>query len=152
MRLHQLKYTTIIDADIEQVWNFFSNPKNLEELTPKNMKFEIKNTDDTSMYAGKLIAYNITPLARIPMTWVTEITQHKQQDYFIDEQRFGPYKFWHHLHKFIEEEGKTKMIDEVSFAYYGGFIGDLVQHSLITKRINDIFQFRTKKISDFFQT
>tara|TARA_B100000427_G_scaffold329091_2_gene344046 strand:- start:125 stop:583 length:459 start_codon:yes stop_codon:yes gene_type:complete len=152
MRLHQLKYTTIIDADIEQVWNFFSNPKNLEELTPKNMKFEIKNTDDTSMYAGKLIAYNITPLARIPMTWVTEITQHKQQDYFIDEQRFGPYKFWHHLHKFIEEEGKTKMIDEVSFAYYGGFIGDLVQHSLITKRIKDIFQFRTKKISDLFQT
>ena len=98
MRLHQLKYTTIIDADIERVWNFFSNPNNLEELTPKNMKFEIKNTNNYSMYAGKIISYNITPIASIPMTWVTEITQYKEKDYFIDEQRFGPYSLWHHKH------------------------------------------------------
>ena len=152
MRLHKLKYTTIIDADLERVWSFFSNPNNLEELTPRNMKFEIKNTDETSMYAGKIISYSITPLASIPMTWVTEITQYKEKEYFIDEQRFGPYKFWHHLHKFIEEEGKTKMIDEISFAYYGGLIGDLIQHSLITKRIKDIFKYRTKIISNLFQS
>ena len=116
------------------------------------MKFEIKNTNETSMYAGKIISYSITPLASIPMTWVTEITQYKEKEYFIDEQRFGPYKFWHHHHKFIEEEGKTMMIDEVSFAYYGGVIGDLVQHYLITNRIKDIFQFRAKEISHLFQS
>ena len=152
MRLHKLKYTTIIDADLEGVWDFFSNPNNLEELTPRNMKFEIKDIDDKSMYAGKIISYSITPLASIPMTWVTEITHYKEKEYFIDEQRFGPYKFWHHLHKFTEEEGKTMMIDEVSFAYYGGFIGNLLQNYLITNRIKDIFQFRAKVISHLFKS
>ena len=151
MRLHRLKYTTIIDADLERVWSFFSNPNNLEELTPRNMKFKIQNNDDKSIYAGKIIYYNITPFAGIPMTWVTEITQFKEKDYFIDEQRFGPYKFWHHLHKFIEEEGKTMMIDEVSFSYYGGCIGDLLQHYLITSKIKDIFQYRAKVISHLFK-
>ena len=104
------------------------------------------------MYAGTIISYSITPLASIPMTWVTEITQYKEKEYFIDEQRFGPYKFWHHLHKFIEEEGKTRMTDEVTFAYYGGLIGDVLQHYLITNRIKDIFQFRAKEISHLFQS
>ena len=56
------------------------------------MKFEIKNTNNYSMYAGKIISYNITPIANIPMTWVT-VTQYKEKDYFIDEQRFGLINF-----------------------------------------------------------
>ncbi len=150
MRLYQLKYTTIIDANLEQVWNFFSNPDNLGELTPKHIKFEIRSDNETSMYAGKIISYNITPIASIPMKWVTEITHYKERKYFIDEQRFGPFKFWHHLHKFIEEDGKTIMIDEVSFAYYGGYIGGLLQQSFLSKRIKNIFDFRTKKIRELF--
>ncbi len=150
MRLHQLKYTTIIDANLDHVWRFFSNPRNLEELTPKNMKFKITADCNGSIYAGKIISYVITPIANVPMQWVTEISHFKENEYFVDEQRFGPYKFWHHVHRFIEEDGKTLMIDEVIYAYYGGVIGDFLQHLFISKQIEKIFDYRSVKIKELF--
>ena len=114
------------------------------------MKFKITNVFDDSMYAGKIISHVITPIANIPMHWVTEISHFKEKEYFIDEQRFGPYKFWHHIHRFIEEDGKTIMIDEVKYSYYGGYIGDYLQHKFISKQIEQIFNYRANKIKELF--
>ena len=150
MKLHKLKFNTTINANISDVWAFFINPNNLEVLTPNNMQFKITCDADNTMYAGKIISYVITPLANIPMTWVTEITQCKELDYFIDEQRFGPYKFWHHVHQFIEDDGKTKMTDELTYSFYGGAIGDLIQNKIITKKIEGIFNYRSIKINEYF--
>ena len=152
MKIYRFVRNQKIPIDKNEAWKFLSDPNNLKTITPDYMGFDIIEKENTKMYSGQIIKYIVTPIFGIKMNWVTEITHVKDFEYFVDEQRFGPYKFWHHLHKFIEEEGKTKMIDEISFAYYGGFIGDLIQHSLITKRIKDIFKYRTKIISHLFQS
>ncbi len=97
------------------------------------------------MYAGLIVTYLVRPLFNIPQTWVTEITHVNEGNYFVDEQRFGPYKMWHHEHIFKESDnGKILMEDIVSYAVPFGFIGGIVNSIVISKKINEIFNHRRK--------
>ncbi len=100
--MYQLKYSQKLPITAEDSWEFFSSPANLKILTPAHMGFEISNQHEKrNMYAGQIIAYTIRPVWNLPLEWVTEITHVQKPEYFIDEQRFGPYKFWHHEHRFF---------------------------------------------------
>ena len=84
---------------MEQVWDFMSSPRNLKKITPPYMGFDITNEPlPEKMYAGMIITYKVSPMFNIPMTWVTEITHVRDREYFVDEQRVGPYTIWHHQH------------------------------------------------------
>ena len=85
-------------ASLEEVWNFIANPKNLATITPPSMGFHTISGDERSMFAGQIIHYTITPILNIKVEWVTEITHVSPNFFFVDEQRYGPYKFWHHKH------------------------------------------------------
>ena len=98
MKVQRLVKEQRLPISIDKAWEFFSSPKNLDLITPDDMSFEIKSGAGTKTYAGQIITYKIKPLLNIPMNWVTEITQCVEGKYFIDEQRFGPYRFWHHQH------------------------------------------------------
>ena len=99
--MHTLKRITKLPLNVEKAWQFFSNPKNLKEITPDYMGFNITSEFlKEEMYPGMIITYKVTPLLKIPMRWMTEITQVKENNYFIDEQRVGPYAIWHHQHHF----------------------------------------------------
>mgnify|MGYP003732865653 CR=1 FL=1 len=102
------------------------------------------------MYAGMIITYLVRPLLNIPTTWVTEITHVRQPYFFVDEQRFGPYKFWHHQHIFREAKGGIEMEDIVSYAVPFGFIGRMVNRFIISKKIKEIFSFRSQKLEQLF--
>ena len=101
--LNIIQTKQFIKSDIDTVWEFISSPKNLSKITPDYMGFNIlSDLSDGKMYPGQIIEYYVTPVAGIKMHWVTEITHVKDKEYFVDEQRFGPYAMWHHKH-FIKE-------------------------------------------------
>lgn len=151
MAFYQLKHEQFIPASKTQIWDFISSPANLKIITPSYMGFEI-TSDSTlpKMYAGMIISYKVRPLLKLPMTWVTEITQVKEGDYFVDEQRVGPYKMWHHEHFLEEVEGGVVMKDIVSYQLPFGFLGRLAQKLFIKKQLAGIFTYRKKAMEELF--
>jgi len=103
MKIYYKEWEQTIPGSIEKVWQYFSRPENLDTLTPENMSLQIlSDLKDRPMYEGMIIRYKVSPVLNIPLNWATEITHLKDKDYFIDEQRFGPYTLWHHEHHFEE--------------------------------------------------
>jgi len=137
-----------VNASLEEVWDFISSPKNLKEITPDYMGFDITSPNlPEKMYAGMIISYIVKPVAGIPTTWVTEITKVQDRKYFVDEQRIGPYKLWHHQH-LLEPlpNGKVLMKDIVSYAPPFGFLGKMANALFIRKKLDEIFAYRTEAI------
>ena len=151
MAFYQLKKEQLVNQPVEKVWEFISNPSNLQRITPPEMGFEISSKVATGpMYPGMMISYRVSPLKGIRMTWVSEITQVKPLHYFIDEQRIGPYAIWHHEHILEKHEVGTKMIDIVSYSPPLGFLGKFANALFIEKKLEEIFSYRFKKIDEIF--
>ena len=102
MSVHTLKRVQRLPIPLEQAWDFFSSPGNLKEITPAYMGFEVTSDPDflDKMYAGQVITYFVKPVLGIPLFWMTEITHVQHHQFFVDEQRVGPYSLWHHQHHF----------------------------------------------------
>ncbi len=149
-------YTKIFEQKIpislEQAWDFFSSPLNLSKITPKSMNFIITSdyTEKTKMYAGMIITYKVSPLLGIKMDWMTEITHVKEGEYFVDEQRFGPFAIWHHEHHFKTIEGGVLMSDKLIYGVPFGIIGQIANELVVKKQTNDIFNHREKAVEKMF--
>ena len=102
------------------------------------------------MYAGQIIQYIVTPLLGIPTKWVTEITHVKDKNYFVDEQRFGPYSLWHHKHFIREIKGGTEMIDIIDYKLPLGTIGRIANPIIVRPKLEEIFEYRRKKLIELF--
>ena len=140
-----------IPITLEQAWDFFSNPANLQRITPGEMGFEIVSTfHGTTMYPGQLIEYTVKPLLGIPLYWMTEITHVQDMQYFIDEQRFGPYTLWHHQHHFKAIEGGVEMTDIVHYRIPLGPLGDLANALFVRAKLKKIFDFRYEAVENLF--
>lgn len=150
MKVYKIETVQHINASIEECWDFFSSPQNLQTITPKNMSFEIEDFDGKRMYPGQIITYTLKPLFGIKMNWVTIITVSKENQYFIDEQRFGPYKLWHHKHFFEPAENGTKMTDVVHYVLPFGFLGRIMNHFVVKNKLKSIFDYRLHKIEELF--
>jgi len=153
MKIYKIETLQHLNATIEECWDFFSSPKNLQTITPDNMNFVIQDFDGKRMYPGQIITYTLKPLLGIKINWVTIITVSQENQYFIDEQRFGPYALWHHKHFFeTAENGGTKMTDIVHYAIPFGFLGRIINTLVVNKKINGIFDFRRTKIEELFNS
>ena len=152
MKVYKKETIQFVNATLDECWMFFSNPKNLQKITPESMGFKITDFDGNSMYAGQIIQYKITPLLGLKLSWTTEITQVKDHSYFIDEQRFGPYSFWHHKHFFEEVDGKVKMTDVVHYALPLGFIGRIMNGLIVENKLNEIFNHRRLIVNKLFNS
>ncbi len=151
MAFYQFTATQKIPASVEQVWDFISSPKNLKEITPAYMGFEITGANlPEKMYPGMIISYKVSPLLGIKMTWVTEITHVENHRYFVDEQRMGPYAMWHHQHKVEAIEGGVLMTDIVSYQPPLGFLGVIANALFIRGKLKEIFDFRTVAVEKKF--
>jgi ligand-binding SRPBCC domain-containing protein len=147
-KVYSLKAVQIIPADLENAWDFFSNPGNLALITPTQLDFKIIGHHHHTMYAGQLIEYTIKPLFGIPLYWMTEITHVKYKECFVDEQRFGPYTFWHHQHHFKQINNAVEMTDIVHYKIPFWFIGDLANAFIVRKKLRQIFEHRYKVIAE----
>lgn len=151
MAFYQFHCEQRIPASKKEVWEFMRAPENLERITPDGMSFDIISTQQSNvMYPGMIIAYKVAPVLNIKMTWVTEITHVKDEEYFVDEQRQGPYKMWHHEHKIYEIEGGTMMEDLITYSPPFGLIGRIANRIFIRKQIENIFEYRRKAVVEIF--
>ena len=146
MGMYQLKRTQFIRTDLKTAWDFFSSPGNLKKITPDYMGFDVKTELPDKMYEGLMIEYTVKPLLGIPMNWITEIKTVKELEFFVDEQRKGPYKIWHHEHHFKEVEGGVEMTDIVSYELPLGILGRIMHPFLVQKKLEEIFDFRFKAV------
>lgn len=151
MNVKRKEWVQVIPRDLEEVWHFFSRPENLNDMTPDDMDFNIiTDIQGVEMYEGMIIQYKVSPMLGIKLNWVTEITHVRDRQYFIDEQRFGPYALWHHQHHFELVDGGVKMTDILNYKVPFGIIGDIANAVFVENRIEEIFQYRIKAVERIF--
>jgi len=135
---------------METAWQFFSDPANLATMTPPWLKFRFCSPLPERMFAGLIVEYRITLPPGPPMRWVTEITHVEPLESFVDEQRFGPYRFWHHLHRFTPVDGGILMEDVVHYQLPLAPLGDWLMGWWIKRRLESIFNFRYRFLQEKF--
>jgi ligand-binding SRPBCC domain-containing protein len=148
--MYQLKSKQFVKTDMATCWDFFSDPKNLSKITPQSMGFIVRTELPDKMYEGLMIEYTVRPILGIPMNWITEIKTVKNHSFFVDEQRKGPYRIWHHEHHFKEVEGGVEMTDIVSYELPLGFLGRLMHPILVKNKLKEIFDYRRQKVDELF--
>lgn len=151
MKIYKFIKKQIVHTTLEEAWDFFSNPSNLQKITPASMNFEITSEVPNKIYPGLIITYKVSPLSFMRVNWVTEIIQSQENSYFIDEQRFGPYKFWYHIHFFRQIPEGVEMEDIVYYGLPFGFIGSLFGSNFVRNQLNHIFDYREKQILEIFK-
>lgn len=153
MAFYQLIKTQKLPTTVNHVWDFISSPANLKEITPEHMGFIVtSNNDDEKMYPGMIITYKVSPILGIKLNWMTEITQVKNHEFFIDEQRIGPYSMWHHQHKINAIEGGVLMTDIITYIPPLGILGALANSIFIKKQLEEIFDYRKIALEKRFGT
>ncbi len=152
MKIYKKETVQHVNASVEECWKFFSSPANLQKITPDTMGFQITDFDHKSMYAGQIIQYRVSPLAGLTLSWMTEITFVKENSYFIDEQRFGPYALWHHKHFFEPSGNGTKMTDVVHYALPLGFLGRIMNTLVVKNKLKEIFEYRVVMVDKIFNS
>jgi len=149
-KIHRLVSVQQIPVSLEKTWQFFSDPKNLMTITPPFLNLVITNeVFGEEVYPGQVMTYKVKPLLGIGVEWMTEITHVEKQKMFVDEQRKGPYKLWHHQHHFKTKNGNTEMIDIVHYRLPFSFLGEAM-HFIVKKKLLEIFSYRYKKIIELF--
>jgi len=147
--MHKLIAVQKIPATLEQAWELFSNPSNLGVITPASLRFRVLTPDiSPTVFAGQVIEYRVSPLLGIPLFWKTEITDVKDYECFIDEQRKGPYARWHHAHYFKPIEGGVEMTDLVEYKNPLGILGKWANKWLVRKKLHAIFTYRYHKVEE----
>lgn len=150
MKLYQLRAKQAFPITKKEAWNFLSDPKNLKVITPNHMGFNILSGADRPMYQGQIIQYIIKPFPGIKTKWVTEITHVKKEEYFVDEQRFGPYALWHHKHFIKEINSGVEMEDVIDYKIPFGILGQIAQPLVVKKQLKQIFNYRETKLNELF--
>ncbi|WP_139959743.1 SRPBCC family protein [Flavicella sediminum] len=149
--IYTLSAQQVLPISISEAWKYFSSPENLKELTPPEMQMNVTSGKPEKAYAGQIITYNLAVAKGIRINWVTEITQVLQEKMFIDEQRFGPYKMWHHEHTFEKiDEHSCLMKDKISYKLPLGFLGKIAHVLFVKNQLKGIFNFREQKVNEVF--
>ena len=150
MKIYRLETIQNLPNSQSEAWDFLSAPKNLKRITPDYMGFKIVSGAAERMFAGQIIQYVVTPLLNVPTTWVTEITHVEEGNYFVDEQRFGPYDLWHHKHFIKPIEKGVEMIDIVDYKIPFGVLGRIAHPFIVAPKLKEIFEYRKKALIELF--
>jgi len=148
--IYSLESSQFLNIGIERAWNFFSSPENLTTITPPHMGFVITSATPAKMFPGQIITYKLSPLPGIKINWVTEIAHVSEGEFFVDEQRFGPYAMWHHVHRFEEKNGRVFMTDSISYKLPLGIFGRIAHLLFVKRQLKQIFEYRETKLNELF--
>ncbi|SHH69692.1 SRPBCC family protein [Winogradskyella jejuensis] len=150
MKIYTLHKKQKLPITLDEAWNFLCNPANLSKLTPPEMNMKIISGADRPMYAGQVLQYSVTPLAGIKTKWVSEITQYVDKNYFVDDQLYGPYAFWHHKHFVNKIEGGVEIEDIIDYKVPFGILGQLLHPILVKPKLESIFNYRKEQMEALF--
>ena len=134
----------------EELFPFFSDAKNLEQITPPSLRFKILNTSTETIQSGTEINYRLR-IDGVPVRWRTLIKDWKPPHMFSDNQEKGPYKKWYHTHLFEDLAHGTLMTDQVDMILPLGLLGSLALSWKVFRDVEKIFQYRKKIIHDLFK-
>lgn len=151
MKPFTLERRQLLPTKLETAWKFFSEPLNLVKITPPDMDFRVTSPAQDSIYSGQIITYTVRPLFKVAVNWTTEITHVDSPNFFVDEQRFGPYRFWHHQHRFSEVEGGVEVHDLVHYLLHHEQLAGMINHFIVAPRLKRIFDFRSKALQSIFK-
>ena len=151
MSWHQIKDEILLPIPLAEAWDFFTNPLNLAKITPTEMNFRhVFPPDAERVYPGMYLIYKVSPVAGIPLSWVTEITEVRPMERFVDDQITGPFGAWHHIHEFEARGNQTLARDVLYYLMPFGLLGS-VAHSLFAKKqIEGIFEYRKVRMKELF--
>jgi len=151
MATYRLEDEIIVPAGLDEVWDFFTDPRNLQKITPDDMGFRhVYEPDAEKVYPGMLLVYEVSPILGIPVEWITEITEVSPKRRFVDEQRRGPFAMWHHIHEFEDRGGQTLVRDLLYYRMPFGFLGRLAHGFTVKKQTDRIFDYRKKALKEIF--
>ena len=150
MKLYTLQRTQKLPISLEKAWEFFSNPQNLALITPPSLNLKPVSDVPDKMCPGMIVIYRVKPFLGLGINWVTEITHVQRPHFFVDEQRFGPYRFWHHQHRFSEIEGGIEAEDTVNYGLPFGPLGRLAHSLSVRSQLEKIFDYREQVLTDKF--
>ncbi|MBM3872745.1 MAG: SRPBCC family protein [Verrucomicrobia bacterium] len=150
--IHRLVREQEVWGDPAAIWQFFASPHNLDTLTPPSLSFQILGEVDPRMFPGQMIEYRIGVLPGVRTRWLTEITHVREGEFFVDEQRIGPYRLWHHEHHFRpRSDGRgVAMLDRVTYEVGWGPLGDLLHAAWIGRQLTTIFDYRRRRVGELF--
>lgn len=146
MKTFHLDRELAIARPLKEVFAFFSNPKNLEAITPPWLRFQIRDASDDPLREGSQIRYRLK-VHGFPMGWTSLISTWNPPYSFVDEQVRGPYRVWHHTHTFEAVEGGTLIRDHVEYAMYGG---RLINELFVRRDLDRVFDYRTERLAEIF--
>jgi ligand-binding SRPBCC domain-containing protein len=150
MKLYQLQTRQLLPISLGEAWDFFSDAANLPRITPPSLGFMVTSELPQRMYPGMIATYRVSPFPGVKVGWVTEITHVVERVRFVDEQRFGPYRFWHHQHHFAEAPGGVEVRDIVHYALPLQPASALARRWLVAPRLRGIFEFRRATLEGLF--
>ena len=150
MKIHVLQREQFLPVSPDEAWAFFSDARNLDDITPPELQFRIVPRDLAPIHEGQIIWYRIRLFPGVWTTWVTEITHVRERRWFVDEQRFGPYKLWHHRHVFEEVPGGVKMTDTVHYALPFSPLSEPFHGLLVGRKVARIFDHRRRILAERF--
>ena len=151
MATFEYNASQIIPISLEEAWSFFSSPMNLSVITPRYMKFKVLGSVEKEIYNNMLINYTVSPIFNVPVKWQTKILAVVPSKSFVDVQAKGPFKRWEHQHRFTEVENGIRVDDKVLYELPFGVIGRLAHSLVIRQRVEDIFTYRKKVLSNLFE-
>ncbi len=151
MKPFELERLQTLPVGIDEAWRFFSDPGILARITPPAMDFRITSPPQATTYAGQIFTYTVRPFLGISMVWTTEITHVAEPNFFVDEQRFGPYRFWHHQHFFRAVEGGTEVRDLVHYLLHHDQLAWLMNRLIVAPRLRRIFDYRGQALQEIFK-
>jgi len=144
-----LQRQQVIRAPLDDVFEFFSNARNLEQITPDWLRFRVLTEDPIEMKVGARIRYRLR-IAGVPVGWDTCITRWEPGESFVDRQERGPYRFWDHTHSFEVVREGVLMCDTVRYALPFGPLGRLAHALWVRGALARIFDYRFEKIGQLF--
>lgn len=146
MSIHVLTRQQELGGSPEEVFPFFADATNLEAITPPLLAFQVTTPRPIAMHAGTLIEYRLK-IHHVPIRWRTLIEQWQPSEMFVDKQIKGPYKLWHHTHRFESLPGeRTLMTDVVRYSVGYGPLGDLARSLFVGRDVASIFDYRAEVI------
>lgn len=148
---YQLYKEQQLNCDLQTAWEFFSSPGNLSKITPKQLNLKVLGDfKDEPIFKGMLIRYTVSPLCKVPLKWVTKITQVDPLKSFTDFQEKGPYKYWNHFHEFVQNDKGVLVKDTVDYQLPLGFLGTIAHRVMVESKLESIFNFRQQYLDQKF--
>lgn len=148
-KLHRFERSVSIPRPLSRVFPFFSDPRNLERLTPPFLRFKVLGGAMAQAHEGQVIDYRLR-VHGLPLRWRTLISRWDPPHGFVDVAIHSPYAFWHHSHRFKAQGSQTLMTDTVLYSLPFAPLGDWIAGAMVDRDVEQIFEHRGRVIAELF--